>query len=161
MDQLRFAINMELDGEKYYLEQAEINKDNSLSTIFKFLAKDERKHAAILENKLNNLPYELEEDEALAAFENVFEGKPEFKLETKTHPKQIDVYRLALKKEKESIDLYQKLQEEADDKEGKELFEYLVEMEKQHYRILDEIVQHLLKAEQWVEDAEFGLREIY
>ncbi len=33
---------MELDGEKYYLEQAEKNKDTNLATVFKLLAKDER-----------------------------------------------------------------------------------------------------------------------
>lgn len=161
MDYLRFAIKMELDGEKYYLEQAEINKDNNLSTIFEFLAKDERKHAELLENKLNNLPYELKEDEALAAFNNVFENSEDFKLETKMDPKQIDAYRLALKKEQESIDLYKKLEKETEDKEGKELFKFLVEMEKKHYKIFDEIINHLRHAEEWVEDAEFGIRDTY
>jgi len=31
MNSIEFAINMELDGVKYYTEQAEINKDNSLN----------------------------------------------------------------------------------------------------------------------------------
>jgi len=45
---LKFAIQMELDGERYYLEQAELNKDNNLRPVFVMLAGEERKHAEIL-----------------------------------------------------------------------------------------------------------------
>ena len=36
-----------------------------------------------------------------------------------------------------------------------------MKQEKAHYKIFDEIIQHLLRAEEWVEDAEFGVRETY
>ena len=42
MNILEFAINMELDGEKYYNDQAEITKDSYLKNIFLILAKDEK-----------------------------------------------------------------------------------------------------------------------
>lgn len=161
MEDLKFAIKMELDGEKFYLGQAEINKDNKLATVFNFLAKDERKHANILENKLNNSSYELSEDKSLEAYKNVFEDSEDFKVKIKTNPDQIDAYRLALEKEKKSIDLYEKLKKEATDEKGKELFEFLIKMEKNHYQIFNEMIQHLRRAEEWVEDAEFGTRETY
>ena len=161
MNIYEFAIKMELDGEKFYLEQAEINKDNHLATVFKFLAKDERKHANIIESKLNNTPYELTEDEALAAYNNIFTNSEDFKQKIQTTPAQIDAYRLALEKEKESIDLYEKLEKETTDKEEKELLEYLIKMEKNHYKIFSDIVDHLRHAEEWVEDAEFGNRDTY
>lgn len=161
MENLKFAIQMELDGEKFYLEQAEINKDNNLATIFNFLAKDERKHAKLLQSKMDNKSYELVEDESLVEYKNVFEDSEDFSLEEKANPSQTDAYRLALKKEKESIELYKKLEEEATDKEGKELFAFLVKMEKNHYRIFEELVNHLRHGEEWVEDAEFGTRGTY
>ena len=55
MNSIEFAINMELDGVKYYTEQAEINKDNSLNTVFLLLAKDEGNHARIL--KISSMNY--------------------------------------------------------------------------------------------------------
>lgn len=161
MDYLEFAIKMELDGEKYYLEQAEKNEGTSLATIFKLLANDERKHAEIIRNKSKELPYELTEDKALKEYKNVFEDVEDFKSELKTDPSQIDAYRLALKKEKDSIELYEKMGREASDREGKELFDFLVKQEKAHYQIFDELIEHLLRAEEWVEDAEFGTRDIY
>lgn len=161
MENLKFAIQMELDGEKFYLEQAEINKDNNLATVFNFLAKDERKHAELLQSKMDNESYELVEDESLEEYKNVFEDSEDFDLEEKVKPSQTDAYRLALKKEKESIELYEKLGKEATDKESKELFAFLVEMEKNHYRIFEELVNHLRHGEEWVEDAEFGTRGTY
>ena len=161
MENLKFAIQMELDGEKFYLEQAEINKDNNLATIFKFLAKDERKHAELLQNKLDNKEFELVEDKSLEEYKNVFEDSKDFDLKEKITPSQTDAYRLALRKEKESIELYEKMKDQATDKDGKELFAFLVEMEKNHYRIFEEMVNHLRHGEEWVEDAEFGKRGTY
>ena len=115
MDYLEFAIKMELDGEKYYLEQAEKNKDTNLATVFKLLAKDERKHAEIVRKYAEKSPYELTEDEALKGYKNVFEDVEDFGSEIKTDPSQIDAYRLALKKEQESIELYEKMEKEASD----------------------------------------------
>ena len=59
MNALEYAIKMEHDGEKYYSEQAQINKDNSLYTVCLMLVKDENRHARILSNKMSSLSYEL------------------------------------------------------------------------------------------------------
>lgn len=161
MESLKFAIEMELDGEKFYLEQAEINKDNNLSTIFKMLAEEERKHADLIKSKMEDKDYELVEDQSLKEYKNVFEEIKDFHSEEIVDPTQTDAYRYALKKEKESIELYEKLKEEATDEKTKELFSFLIDMEKNHYRIFEELVKHLRHGEEWVEDAEFGKRETY
>lgn len=158
MTALEFAIQMELDGEKYYLEQAEKNKDNSLHTVFKILADEERLHAEILEKHAKQVKYEMDESVAYTEFQHVFADLDDFDVETKAAPDQLDAYRLALKKEQESIDLYEKMLAEAKREEDRALFAFLVEQEKIHYRVFHDIIQHLIKAEQWVEDAEFGRR---
>ena len=61
MRSYEFAIRMELDGEKYYMEQAEKHKNSGLYTIFLTLAKDERKHAQILEDRMKQLTPDLSE----------------------------------------------------------------------------------------------------
>lgn len=161
MNILEFAINMELEGQKYYLNQAELNQDNALSVIFRKLAEDEHRHAEILRNKVNNLEYRLDQDETLSEIDHIFKDIGDFKVETKEIPNQIDAYREALKAEKESIDLYSKCLSEATDENSKELFKYLVKQEQYHYKTIEELISLLSKADEWVENAEFGLRSDY
>lgn len=161
MSILEFAVNMELEGEKYYTEQADLNKGNSLETVFLMLAKDENMHAKVLQNKANKLSYDLVPNETLSVAKNVFSDLGALKDEIKQNPNQLDVYRLALENEKQSIALYQKYLSEAADDETKNLFEYLIKQEEDHYSILDQLVSLISHSEEWVENAEFGLRKEY
>lgn len=161
MNILEFAINMELEGEKYYLKQAEINKANALSVVFRMLAEDEHRHAEILQNKVKNLDYKLDENETITEIDHIFKSIGDFTVETKEVPNQIDAYQKALNAEKESIDLYTKSLAEATDEESEVLFKYLIKQEQYHYTTLEELISLLSKAEEWVENAEFGLRKDY
>ena len=95
MNVLAVAIAMEVDLEQYYLKQAEMNKENSLSKIFTMLAKDEREHADILRSKSEELNYELKASETLAESKKIFKGMEDFELEIKELPSQLDALRLA------------------------------------------------------------------
>ena len=161
MNSLEFAINMELDGQKYYLEQAENNKDNSLKTVFLLLAKDEGCHADMIKKELAETTYELTDNKILTETNNVFKGVGDFKNRFKEIPNQIDVYRMALEREQESIDLYKKFLNDAVDESSKKLFDFLVKQEENHYRIFDNLITLVERPEEWVEDAEFGIREEY
>lgn len=161
MNVIEYAIQMELDGEKFYREQAENNKGNSLYTVCLKLAEDEQKHAAILKNKLNKLPYELTDSSITLDTKNVFAEAEDIKLDTKAEPSQLDFYRIASSKEQESIDLYEDFLTKATDDKDQELFKYLIKQERQHLAFLEELVSLLRKGEEWVESAEFGLREEY
>ena len=68
---------------------------------------------------------------------------------------------MALENEKASITLYQKYLSEATDDESKSLFEYLLKQEEGHYALIDQLVSIVSRPEEWVESAEFGLREDY
>jgi len=161
MNNWKFAIDMELDGEKYYREQANINKDNGLNVVCLMLAEDEKKHAQILTDKMNEKSFQLIESETLLKAKNIFEGIGNIKTEGKEIASQLDFYRIATEKEKQSIDLYKEYLAKATANEEKELFEYLIEQEKHHYEVLDNIASLLLKPEEWVENAEFGIRKEY
>jgi rubrerythrin len=161
MNSLEFAIKMELDGVEYYQRQAEANKDNRLNTVFLLLAKDEARHAKILENEFKELDYELVGNDTLSEANNVFRGSKDFQNEFKEIPNQLDAYRLALEKERQSIELYQKFLSEAMDDKLTELFEYLVQQEKDHHKILESLIMLVERPEEWVESAEFGTREEY
>ena len=161
MNSFEFAINMELDGEKFYREQAEINKDNGLNAVFLLLAKDEENHARILQNKFTETAYELEDNNTLSNSKNVFKGIKNFKNDGLEIAKQLDLYKAALEKEKQSIELYEKSLAAAADDQEKVLFEYLIRQETDHFGILEEMVLFISRPDEWVESAEFGIREKY
>lgn len=161
MNVLEYAINMELDGEKYYRNQAEINKNNELYTVCLMLAEDEHNHGRILNDKLNEKVCELGETDILSRVKNIFQDINNIKSEIKQIPSQLDFYRIASEKEKQSIDLYVDFLAKATNDQEKRLFKYLIEQEKQHFEVLDELALLLSHAEEWVENAEFGIREEY
>lgn len=161
MNVFEFAIKMENDAEKLYAEQAELNKDNNLGVVFGMLAKDEGKHAEILQKKFADLPFELDQDETLTTEKNVFDGTESFKNELTERTDQLDAYRGALEKEKESVALYEELLGKASDDKEKLLFEYLIKQEQRHRNILEDLVVLVSRPIEWVEDAEFGEREKY
>lgn len=162
MNALEFAIQMELDGQNYYLEQAELNKGNHTETVCLILARDEEYHAKILKHKLNNLPYELEDTDTYLKCKSIFNDLGNVKSKINEHPTQLEFYRSALEKEKESIALYAEFLSQTKDKSEQEILNFLIEQEKIHLTILDHLATDLRHAEEWVESAEFGLRnEIY
>src|SRR5699024_2346760 len=105
-------------------------------------------HAKLLRKKADNSPYELSDNSVLAEYENVFEDTEDFESKIKATPDQLDAYKLALEKEKESIELYKKMLEEATSDDAKELFKFLIKEEEAHYSIFEEIRRHLSYAEE-------------
>lgn len=167
MNVLEFAINMENDGERYYREQAELNRGNGLFVVCSMLADDERNHAALLRNRYENREYELGVGSEVDRVGNVFSGLGDINYGDKDISGQLDFYRLASERERESIVLYSEMLEGAMGEvssQGREdvlLFEFLIRQEEEHLRVLEELVKLLSHAEEWVEDAEFGNREEY
>lgn len=159
MTNLEYAIKMELDGEQYYLRQAELNDDQGVKVVCNLLAEDERRHAQVLRDKSNQLAYQLEDSNILANTKNVFADRGDIIIADKA--KQLDFYREAVKLEEESIKLYKELLEKAEDDEDKDIFKFLIEQEENHLQILDSLASMLRHAEEWVEDAEFGVRPEY
>ncbi|MHB8130891.1 MAG: ferritin-like domain-containing protein [Mobilitalea sp.] len=161
MNTIDFAINMELEGQKYYLEQMDINKDNELYKVFSILAKSEKEHAQLL------MKYKVKEDLDQNNFSDFI--RPEIKTvfkELKGFPKehatkQLDAYRLASEQETKSIELYQEMLLKATEPRDQELFEYLIRQEKEHLNLFEDLVVMLIRPDEWVESAEFGVREDY
>ncbi len=158
MNILEFAVNMEKEGETFYRSQANENKSNGLFKVFSILADDEKQHAKILSEFIKKEKSNLT-DSKLSNISGVF--KDHFKNDIKQKPVQLDIYREALKKEKESISLYSDLLEKASGSGEIKLFDYLIKQEELHYTTIEDFITHIEKAESWVESAEFGTREDY
>lgn len=160
MNDLQFAIKMERDGEKFYREQAELNKGNVLFKVCTMLADDEKKHAKLFENKMNSLPCEILPS-AISDTKTIFEGLGDLKIEEKSQLSQLDFYRIAGDLEKESIALYTKYLNNSNDDESKELYKYLIGQEQLHSDTIEALVEALRHAEEWIENARFGVRPEY
>ncbi|HNW86946.1 MAG TPA: ferritin family protein [Candidatus Limiplasma sp.] len=161
MEILQYAITMEEDGEKYYREQAARNADNPLRVVFEALADDEARHASLIRSKADGVPFQLEAANSLSGKQNLFSIAKDFHSSVEELPNQLEAYHAALDKEQQSIDLYQGLLDKAEDDVSRGLFSFLVQEEKHHLEILDELFQHLNRPNNWVESAEFGVREEY
>ncbi len=161
MSILKDAIKMEIDGEKYYRNLAEMNKDNHLHGVFQKLADDEKDHAHVLKQKEEHQECTLKKSQTFQKASSAFQSLEEFKSEINEIPSQIDSYRFALEKEQESIDLYTDLKEKSESGGDKEIYDFLIEQEKDHYNTINSLIDFLTKSEDWVESAEFGVREKY
>lgn len=157
MNGLEFAMKMEMDAEAFYREQALENKDNRLNPVFLSFAEDEKMHANIIKEKLaGRMP--LLEDHELEHVENIFTDASGIASEKSTE-RQINAYRKALEMEEKSIDVYKQLMSES--KSNKDIFKFLVKQEEKHYKLTEEIIRMVNRPIDWVESAEFGVREEY
>nr|WP_295684140.1 ferritin family protein [uncultured Lachnoclostridium sp.] len=161
MELLELALSMELDLEKFYKEQAVLNKENSLNVVFTMLAKEEKNHANILMTKADKLTLPLEDSNILLDVQSIFKNMDDFTSGKQSFPKQLDTYRMALEKEQESLKFYQDLYAVASEEQSKTVFQYLINQEDKHCVILEELVKLVSRPDEWVESAEFGKREDY
>lgn len=161
MSSLDFAIRMELEGRQYYLEQAKLNQNNELETIFLILADAEQQHANLLLQRQREEEVVVKEGSIAPELNSFFRGLSDFKPDVPRALKQLDVYRYAVEQEKKSLELYQGMLEQAEDPKDKELFAFLIKEEKGHLYLFEDLVILLTRPEEWVESAEFGIREEY
>lgn len=169
MNVFDFALKMEADGEKYYRELAVETKDEELKTVLNGLADDEQRHYKIvqeLQNRNGNSHFET--NPVLSKAENGFElGKTKTFMPkdkdsiVKLKAEQLDVYRAALRKEEESIQIYKKLKETAEQQAEKDILEKIGHEEERHAEVLGNIIQMLNNVNEWVESAEFNNTKPY
>ncbi|MDF2485022.1 MAG: rubrerythrin [Herbinix sp.] len=159
MNTIDFAINMELEGQKYYLELAELNQGNELQTVFLMLADSEKQHAELLKKYKKKEALNSKDEFIRPEFKSVFRDLQLFRKEHSA--KQLEAYRIASEQEEKSIELYQGLKAKAESVLEEEIFDYLIRQEEEHLILFEELVKLVTRPEEWVESAEFGVREDY
>lgn len=159
MNSIEFAINMELENKRFYMQQAEKAVDSGLRSIFHTLAEEESIHARILKSKAETLPYELVD--TYAEIKNIFVEIGNYRDIIKQIPDALDVYRTALQNEKRSLLMYKEMLENTTDEKDKKIFQFLIEQESDHYKVMEQLIELVNRPNDWVESAEFGVREEY
>ncbi|HHV11439.1 MAG TPA: ferritin family protein [Clostridiales bacterium] len=161
MELLNLALSLEEDLQSFYKKQAKLHEGNSLQTVFQLLEKEEEKHTEILRSYSEKLVLPLEDSCILSEVQPIFKEIPDFKSDIKEIPSQLDAYRMALEKEIQSLKFYKDLRDSSQEEQSKKVFDYLIQQEDTHCIILEELVKLVTRPEEWVESAEFGLREDY
>jgi rubrerythrin len=154
MDIFEYAMKMEQDGRKFYLELAENAENNGIRRILKMLADDELKHYNVLQEMKSRKP-EMADTRILDDAKNVFE---EISREEKTAlftGAQGDLYQRAQEIESKSRDFYQQKAKEAEEPFQKDIFSRLANEEQKHHILLENIIGYVTRPERWLENAEW------
>lgn len=144
-DIIDYAIEREKESYDFYTRAAERVDDKSLKSIFQELAAEEVSHKDFLEEFLRTGATEINirDFEDYRVSETV--DKPKFTEEMSF----VDAVALAMKKEEEAMELYQKLANSTENPEKKQLFLDLAKMEQLHKTKLEELYTNTAYAEVW------------
>lgn len=156
MSLMSYAIQMELDGEKYYLRQAEIYGDNIIGEAFRLIAKAERKHAELLQSMSEGSPETFDAEKISAETSNIFNKLGDFKRTADKYPTQLEAYREAQIIEDLAITLYTRMLEAATDEKTRKLLEFLIEQEREHYELFRALSEMVRLPEDFVHHAMFA-----
>ena len=125
------------------------------------LSDDETRHYKMIYKMLDEKKVEYRDTESFKHIKNIFydlkESNECFVLEKSF----LEVLLEAIKREKEIINLYEKIEKEDVTKAERSLLKNLINEEKKHATILENMHAFLSKPETWVESAEFNHLDEY
>ncbi len=154
MDIIEFAMQMEKDGENYYRKVA-VGVDNTgIKKILSILADEEVKHYEIFAEMRRRTPG-ISRTTTPADVKNIFARMKESGEDISSNLGQIELYKKAQELEKKSEEFYMEKSEEVESDAQKELLIKIAIEEKQHYLILEHVIQFVTRTDQYIEDAEF------
>jgi len=154
---LNQAIELEVEGQRFYLKAAECTTDPKGAEMFRSLADDEVIHERILRRQLDALTqgegWVLPEDVAgvTANLADLIFPESEKVCEEAMRPDESDLDALlfALQIEDKSFNLYRELAQTTDDSNGKRMYEYLAGAERGHFEQLMLNYEHLSTTGSW------------
>jgi len=162
MSILGYAIEIETKGEQLYRDMAAQSSIQEISSIFRFLAKEERRHYELLQAMNQHTPLPPLEKTSILS-----DSKAEFKKLTEQFnaPGTIKIDRdyaldTALEFENKSLSLYEKAIAEmtASPQNGNSslVLRQIMEQEKNHIRLIDSLKDFQRHPYEWLENAEWN-----
>ncbi len=163
MQVLDYAMQMELDGEKYYRELATTCMDAGIRGVLERMADAEMKHYRTLMQLKSGGAASMTADMVRADAKNVFQEMMESGETFDFNMSELSLYEKARDLELKARDIYLEHAEDEVDEAGQELFKRLADEESLHSEIISSIIDFVKHAEpgNWVENAEWFSREDY
>ncbi len=158
MNIFEYAMQMEKDGENYYRELAQKAANPGLKNIFLLLADNEIEHYDTIKAIKEGSKYNFKETKILGQSKNIFiKIKEQNEDLSGINMSRKEVYEKALDLEKQSIDFYEDLKnKEIESDIQKEMISKIKEEEKQHYFLIENIIEFISNPDTWLENAEWN-----
>lgn len=155
------AKNIEKEGEQFYRGLAEKTNDPGLKSILNMMAEDEVKHYRIFERLEQKEDAPMEDTFVLRNAKAIFEQMRGAYEGFDSDTPQDDVYSKAIESENETLKVYEDILEQAETEQQKEVIRKIMEEEKKHAYLLENMRDFLRRPTQWLEDAEYRHLEQY
>lgn len=158
------AMQMELDGKKYYEEAMDNIEAPELKTILQDLARDEQKHYLIFKAMRDGEKAEYVDSEAtdiFASMKNVFVQLKEANKDYAFDETAKSVWEHAREIEKKSEHYYRTEADKLEDKAQAEILHKIADEEHKHWVTMENIINFLDRPTTWLEDAEWSNLEDY
>lgn len=159
MEALELAMRMEEDGERLYRELAVKATHLGFRGIFNQLADDEFKHYQIFNDMRQGETFQA--TKVLKTASNIFKQMIEKDELKNMDASQLELYQKAMELEEESRKFYLQKATETQDENLSELYRKIANEEEQHYFLLQNIYELVLRPQTWVENGEFVHLEAY
>jgi len=147
---LDYAMQVELQGKKYYVEQAALMEDSGFREIFQGLADDEERHYQFVKQIKQSGLYDYE---GSTVSHNVADHVDDHMADVLgggvSNPNYITIYQQALEFEDKSVDLYNELARDATSEGERAAFMMLVREEEAHRTLLRRVLQTLQRPEEY------------
>lgn len=139
------AIDKEVEAYAFYQALSERVQDPALKSVFKELAEQETYHRRTLQEYLSGGKVELHFDEVkdYHLSDTLEKPKPSIDL------KPLDGLKVAIKREEEAMEMYEKFAEASTTADQKKIFGELAKMERGHKVRLEDIYTNQAFAEAW------------
>lgn len=162
MNIYEFAMNMEKEGESFYRKLAQRSEDPGIKSLMKTLAEEEVKHHEILEKLSRDVSApELTGKNVLAEAKHIFDRIREEGDVINPNPSQADFCRKAREIEEQSFSYFTDKLSEITDEDKRRLVSSIIEDERQHIILLENLVEYYEAPAQWHENAEFNHLDEY
>jgi rubrerythrin len=157
MDVFEIAMEKEQEVRTYFEKLAEETSHSGVKNIFMLLAADEQRHFDAVQSMKNEIGCKVPADspalevarEVLGSFFG--DTVPASKLK-----KSLDSYQHAMSVEAESVKFYEGLLETVKDTDLKQVLTTILRQEREHYTIVQNLYEYVLKPEYFLEWAEFS-----
>ena len=158
MDIFTFAMQMEMDGEKYYRDLSAKTDNKGIQAILKMLADAEVSHYQILEKMSRDADAPvLAKDTIFQNAKNIFEQMRGDKtgMTISSDPSYVALYKEALDIESKSKAFYLEKADSVSNQAYKDILLQLAEEEKKHMVLIKNIIEFISRPDTWLENAEW------
>lgn len=150
MNVIDVAKKMETDAIQFYSEAAKKTSYPAGKKMFETIAEDEKRHLEIVTKLIEGLDFQVEDNHPLQRVKTVFEEmKDDMMAKVAATSDELEAFKIAMQMEKEGLDFYTKLADEAESEKEKTLFKKLINEEQQHYNIFANTYDFLNDTGNW------------